>query len=223
MKCSVNLRCFERISTPYRTSPSVDGELAGLTNSLDPSYSRCHCNGHANKCTKEGGPSRNETYCECEHNTIGRDCETCHAAYNDAPWQAAGVVDAHPCKGASISTKEIKSDAQQPLLDVSYRAVGRLHSTARLRVLFLFVACVCNGYAKNCTFSRELYDRTGHGSVCIDCAGNRGGPNCESCKLGFYRLPESKGECLACGCDAVGTFCPTSFVPARMCPANDLA
>lgn len=67
-------------------------------------------------------------------------------------------------------------------------------------------ACVCNGFAKNCTFNRELFERTGHGSVCIDCAGNRGGPNCESCKLGFYRLPESKGECLACGCDPVGKF-----------------
>ncbi len=68
----------------------------------------------------------------------------------------------------------------------------------------VYLACVCNGYAKNCTFSRELFQRTGHGSVCIDCAGNRGGPNCESCKLGFYRLPESKGECLACGCDPIG-------------------
>ena len=100
---------------------------------------------------------------------------------------------------------------------MSYRVVVvRLHSTARLRFLFLFVACVCNGYAKNCTFSRELFDRTGHGSVCIDCAGNRGGPNCDSCKSGFYRLPESKGECLACGCDAVGTFRTPSLVHVRI-------
>lgn len=66
------------------------------------------------------------------------------------------------------------------------------------------LACVCNGYAKNCTFSQELFDRTGHGSVCIDCAGNRGGPNCESCKLGFFRLPESEGECSPCACDPIG-------------------
>ncbi|CAF1447840.1 unnamed protein product [Adineta steineri] len=125
---------------------------------------RCHCNGHANKCTKKGGVHKNETRCECEHNTIGRDCDMCHSAYNDAPWKAAGVIDAHPCK-----------------------------------------ACVCNGYAKNCTFSRELYERTGHGSVCIDCAGNRGGPNCESCKLGFFRLPNTEGECSACGCDPIGS------------------
>ena len=69
------------------------------------------------------------------------------------------------------------------------------------------LACVCNGYAKNCTFSQELYERTGHGSVCIDCTGNRGGPNCESCKLGFYRSPEDHGECLPCDCDVVGKFC----------------
>lgn len=58
----------------------------------------CHCNGHANKCTKQGGEYKNETYCECEHNTMGRDCEMCHPAYNDAPWQPAGVANAHPCK-----------------------------------------------------------------------------------------------------------------------------
>jgi hypothetical protein len=59
----------------------------------------CHCNGHANKCTKTAGIHKNETQCECEHNTIGRDCDTCHAAYNDAPWKAAGVLEAHACKG----------------------------------------------------------------------------------------------------------------------------
>lgn len=68
----------------------------------------------------------------------------------------------------------------------------------------IHLACVCNGFAKNCTFSRELFDRTGHGSVCIDCAGNRGGPNCERCKVGFYRLPDQEGECLPCNCDPVG-------------------
>lgn len=77
----------------------------------------------------------------------------------------------------------------------------------------MFIACVCNGFAKNCTFNQDLYDRTGHGSVCIDCAGNRGGPNCESCQLGFYRLPDSQGECLSCGCDPVGkNFIRPSFL-----------
>jgi coxsackievirus/adenovirus receptor len=107
----------------------------------------------------------------------------CHSAYNDAPWQPAGVLDAHPCKGLLLIFNRYSID-----------------------FIFIYLACVCNGYAKNCTFSRELYERTGHGSVCIDCAGNRGGPNCDSCKLGFYRLPESTGECLACGCDVVGKF-----------------
>lgn len=58
----------------------------------------CHCNGHANKCTKTAGIHKNETRCECEHNTIGRDCDMCHPAYNDAPWRPAGVIDAHACK-----------------------------------------------------------------------------------------------------------------------------
>ncbi|CAF4592517.1 unnamed protein product, partial [Rotaria magnacalcarata] len=35
--------------------------------------------------------------------------------------------------------------------------------------------------------------------------GNRGGPNCERCKLGFYRLPDSEGECLPCACNSIGS------------------
>ncbi|CAF0980234.1 unnamed protein product [Didymodactylos carnosus] len=124
---------------------------------------RCHCNGHANKCSRNTDKNTG-VHCDCEHNTVGRDCENCHPSYNDAPWQPADVHDAHACK-----------------------------------------SCVCNGFAQTCSFNLDLYERTGHGSVCIDCAGNRGGPNCESCKQGYFRLPDAEGDCLPCSCDVVGS------------------
>ncbi|CAF1263772.1 unnamed protein product, partial [Didymodactylos carnosus] len=124
---------------------------------------RCHCNGHANKCSRNADQNT-EVHCDCEHNTIGRDCEKCHPSYNDAPWQPADVHDAHPCK-----------------------------------------PCICNGFAQTCNFNRDLYERTGHGSICIDCAGNRGGPKCETCKQGYFRLPDTEGDCLSCSCDIIGS------------------
>lgn len=131
------------------------------------------------------GPHKNETRCECEHNTIGVDCEMCHPSFNDAPWRSAGAYDGHACKGCSVVC----------ICSCSYVAFFFFES---------YSACFCNGFAKTCNFSRELYERTGHGSVCIDCTGNRGGANCESCRPGYYRLPESEGECLPCGCDPIG-------------------
>lgn len=91
------------------------------------------------------------------------------------------------------------------------RLISFISSRASSIFHCVYLACVCNGFAKNCTFSRELYERTGHGSICIDCAGNRGGPNCERCKVGFYRLPDQEGECLPCSCDPVGKFLGKSF------------
>ena len=106
MKCLVNMLFFEPISMQSLILLSVVGTLYDekidhyekLLRLTFFSF-RCHCNGHANKCTKTAGIHKNETRCECEHNTIGVDCDMCHPSYNDAPWQPAGVLDAHPCKG----------------------------------------------------------------------------------------------------------------------------
>lgn len=57
---------------------------------------RCNCNGHAKYCT---GPLMEET-CECEHDTLGDDCEMCKPLFNNRPWMPANASHANECQGS---------------------------------------------------------------------------------------------------------------------------
>ena len=57
---------------------------------------RCNCHGHAKYCT---GPHMEET-CECEHNTMGTDCEKCKPLFNKRPWMPANATHANECQGS---------------------------------------------------------------------------------------------------------------------------
>lgn len=57
---------------------------------------RCKCNGHASRCLTD---DKGQLYCDCKHNTAGRDCEKCKPYYFDRPWGRATYRDANECKG----------------------------------------------------------------------------------------------------------------------------
>ncbi|KAK3797471.1 hypothetical protein RRG08_049303 [Elysia crispata] len=58
---------------------------------------RCKCNGHASRCVRRKKDGKQA--CDCQHNTAGRDCETCKDFYQDRPWRRATKDEAHGCVG----------------------------------------------------------------------------------------------------------------------------
>lgn len=49
-----------------------------------------------------------------------------------------------------------------------------------------------------------MFDETGSGGVCIDCAGNTEGSHCELCVANHWRRPREK-HCTACQCNEEGS------------------
>lgn len=60
---------------------------------------RCKCNGHASRCLTD---DMGKLYCDCKHNTAGRDCEKCKPYFFDRPWGRATYLNANECRGKHI-------------------------------------------------------------------------------------------------------------------------
>nr|CAD7454512.1 unnamed protein product [Timema tahoe] len=71
------------------------------------------------------------------------------------------------------------------------------------KVFNKWFACNCNGFSSRCFFDQSLYERSGHGGHCLDCTGNRDGPNCERCRENYYQREDN--YCIACNCNEIGS------------------
>ncbi|XP_075238932.1 netrin-1-like [Convolutriloba macropyga] len=81
---------------------------------------QCQCNGHASSCKSDGARIR----CECEHNTYGSDCESCHPFYQDLPWRPATAERGFECKKCSCSGHSDECYFDQDIFDESGEVSG---------------------------------------------------------------------------------------------------
>ncbi|KAL3869382.1 hypothetical protein ACJMK2_042067 [Sinanodonta woodiana] len=136
---------------------------------------RCVCNGHANSCDNLDPARPNKLICECQHNTVGDQCEFCDAAngYVQKKWQPARAAKPFVCEPCQCFG----------------RATG----------------CVYNEEIDKLRYSLDIHGNYEGGGVCQNCLYNSEGINCEKCIAGYYRpdgVPlNDLHMCKPCVCD----------------------
>lgn len=171
---------------------------------------RCKCNGHASTCDRDENGNH---FCECDHNTAGKDCEKCLPLFNDRPWRRAAGRDANPCKACDCNNL---ADAcvfdEQLWLDSNQKSGGRC------------INCQKNTAGIHCERCKEYHYRESDRDVCKPCNCNSvgsyslscnsqgkcsckigvTGDKCDNCKPGYYGF--SASGCRRCNCDSKGSM-----------------
>jgi len=173
---------------------------------------RCKCNGHASTCDRDNDGNH---YCECDHNTAGKDCEKCRPLFNDRPWRRAAGRNANPCRACDCNGLADKCVFDPQLwLDSNQVSGGRC------------IDCQKNTAGIHCERCKEYHYRKTKDDVCNPCNCNQvgslslscnadgkcackagvTGDKCDTCKPGYYGF--SASGCRRCNCNFEGSTSP---------------
>ncbi|XP_078490956.1 netrin-G2 [Ciona intestinalis] len=158
---------------------------------------RCQCNGHASSCVYEGKSAR----CECQHDTVGKQCEKCRPLFWMTSWRQGSFFPklergtANPC--LSSYSKWYRDKLFKEVLFTP-------NDFQNAKALQLPEPCQCNKHSERCELVSVV------GMLCVDCRHNTEGENCHRCKNRFYRnanVPiNDTRTCKPCKCDRVGSY-----------------
>ncbi|XP_071011165.1 laminin subunit gamma-3-like [Oncorhynchus clarkii lewisi] len=168
---------------------------------------RCKCNGHGSECVLD---EQGALVCDCQHHTVGVDCQRCHPFYQDRPWARATGDSANQCMKCNCSGQAdvCVFDAEQ------YRSTA---SGGRC------VDCRDQTDGPHCERCRENHYRRSPQDPCSPCDCNTmgsvslqcgvegkcecrpsvSGVKCDTCQPGFHSL--RPGGCRLCDCDRRGS------------------
>jgi len=206
----------------------------------------CFCYGHADSCSPIEGVRRpdEETSkimndrsrkvhgrCECQHNTMGLNCELCKPFYQDQPWRPAEEGKPHECKqcNCNLHSEQCHFDAAR-FAQTGERSGGicdncRHHTTGpncEQCLPFFYmdpnrditdpdvcVACDCElaGSLNGGVCDGITDSRNGLTAGQCRCKSNVDGARCDRCRDGYFGLNEENPDgCSPCDCDSLGTL-----------------
>lgn len=168
---------------------------------------RCKCNGHAAECIYDDDHNMK---CNCQHNTMGRDCEMCLPLYNDRHWGRATGDSANECKKC-----ECNGLADRCVFDPDELARNGTHGG-------VCIDCKENTAGNHCEYCKENFFKNEEGR-CTDCGCHElgsvdlqcdsfgqcqcktgvTGAKCDQCLPGYHSM--DRNGCQLCSCDEKGS------------------
>ncbi|EDV27425.1 uncharacterized protein TRIADDRAFT_21436 [Trichoplax adhaerens] len=176
---------------------------------------RCKCNGHGASCYYDNS---NTLTCRCQHNTQGRDCQSCQSKFNDRPWAAATDSEANECIECKCNGLAESCNFNRTL----YEATGSGG---------ICVGCRNGATGINCQKCLSAYypiDRNDPSKGCQNCSCNAvgslnsvcdsmgrcrckpgvAGDKCDRCQAFYYNF--TSAGCSSCDCSEAGTRADSS-------------
>nr|CAB3263373.1 laminin subunit beta-1 [Phallusia mammillata] len=199
----------------------------------------CFCYGHADECTPIDGTVANPDVssvmvhgrCQCQHNTVGLNCEQCLPFYQDQPWRPAEAGMPHECKPCNCNNHATECHFDAAVYEATggvsggvcencqHNTVGRncercipyyyLDPNKDIRDPTVCAECDCEVAG---SLDGGVCDGTTDASLGMiagqcRCKVNVEGPRCDRCKAGYYGLDENNPNgCTECDCDSLGTL-----------------
>ncbi|XP_006820869.1 laminin subunit beta-1-like [Saccoglossus kowalevskii] len=203
---------------------------------------QCACFGHAEECMGENGAD-----CICQHNTEGKNCESCLPLYNNREWQAGFGSSANECeecgcnghatschydetKGTGVcddctdNTTGDKCELCLPSYFINPYTIPGVNETCDESL----VSYPCDQSCLSCNCSVEgtkmNTDCDGISGQC-ECKTNVEGRACDVCKDTYWNLqPSNPNGCQECTCHAPGSKDTSKFCDKEtgqcICKAN---
>eukprot|EP01147_Barroeca_monosierra_P000678 gene678-3978_t len=188
---------------------------------------RCFCNGHANECFLQGVDGEQQSICNCQHNTMGTNCEMCHPLYNNKPFRSGTSDASNACKPCECNRKAdscefdesfglgVCIDCQDNTDGISCETCMSNHYSVNTSSVLL--ACIPCNCSEQGSISQQCDIMTG---ACI-CKKNTLGRMCTECHPGTFGYGQDDEDgCLDCNCSDHGSQSDECDVYTGQCPCK---
>ncbi|ELU05178.1 hypothetical protein CAPTEDRAFT_214680 [Capitella teleta] len=200
----------------------------------------CSCNLHARYCIQQETDGVNHTVCECQHNTMGKNCELCKPLYRNRPW-LAGSYEPYPegranecqkcqCYDHAESCEYSIDDAMGICENCTHNTEGKNcqlcipgyyhNASVPLNDPNTCAMCGCEPFGVT-NASDAVCNSIGQ----CDCKVQVQGLKCDECIDMYYGLTaiEPFGECKGCQCNLQGTISKSNICEKEngQCPCKE--